>query len=165
MSSLNWLVIFGTGFVPLIVGAIWYGPLFSNAWMKEADMSLEKIQGANMMKIYGLALLFSFMFALGIFPYMIHQMGVFSTLEGLEVDKPGTEAYIYAQDFIAKYGNEFRTFKHGALHGSILGILVILPILGTNALFERKSWKYILINTGYWTVCALIMGGIISAWA
>jgi hypothetical protein len=92
-------------------------------------------------------------------------MGVFSALQNVGVDTPGSEANLFAQNFMSKYGTEFRTFKHGALHGFLTGLFVFLPIMATNALFERKSWKYILLNVGYWTVCAMIMGGIISAWA
>jgi hypothetical protein len=67
-------------------------------------------------------------------------------------------------DFMAKYGNEFRTFKHGAFHGLMYGLFFVLPVIGTNGLFERKSWKYIFINVGYWTVSLMLMGGIICAW-
>ena len=132
MLTFNWLAILGSGLVPMAVGALWYGPLFGKLWMKEADMSLEKIQGANMAAIYG--------------------------------DKPGSEVNTYFMDFMSKYGSEFRTFKHGAFHGLLCGIFLFLPVLGTNALFERRSWKYILLNVGYWTISAMIMGGIISAW-
>lgn len=66
MLTFNWLAILGSGLVPMAVGALWYGPLFGKLWMKEADMSLEKIQGANMAAIYGVALLFSMMFAVGL---------------------------------------------------------------------------------------------------
>ena len=52
--------------------------------------------------------------------------------------------------FMADYGTAHRTFGHGALHGIMSGIFVALPIIGTNALFERKGAKYILINSGYW---------------
>jgi hypothetical protein len=51
------------------------------------------------------------------------------------------------------------------MHGAMTGIFIALPMIGTNALFERKSWKYILINTGYWFVSATLIGGVISAWA
>jgi hypothetical protein len=37
-------------------------------------------------------------------------------------------------------------------------------MIDINAQFEGKSWKYILINAGYFTVCFTIMGGIICAW-
>lgn len=165
MSSLNWLLILATGLVPLAVGALWYGPLFSKAWMVESGMSEEKMQGASMVKIFGFSLIFGIMLAVSLTPLVIHQMGVFSVLQNLGVDKEGSEAFLYAQDFITKYGTEFRTFKHGAFHGIIAGLFIFLPIMGTNALFERKSWKYIFINVGYWALTASIMGGIICAFA
>ena len=31
-------------------------------------------------------------------------------------------------------------------------------------MYERKSLKYIAINSGYWILTWAIMGGIISAW-
>ncbi len=165
MIELNWLVVLSTALVPLAVGALWYGPLFGKAWMVEADMSEEKIMSANMMKIYGLALVFGLMLAVGLTPVVIHQMGVFSTLQNLGLETPGSEVNLYFQDFMTKYGSNFRTFKHGAFHGLLTGIFVFLPVMGTNALFERRSWKYIFMNVGYWVISASIMGGIISAFA
>ena len=135
------------------------------AWMDATDMTMEKMEGANMAKMYSFALLFGVMLAVPLTFIVIHQMGVFSALQNVGVDTPGSEANLFAQNFMSKYGTEFRTFKHGALHGFLTGLFVFLPIMATNALFERKSWKYILLNVGYWTVCAMIMGGIISAWA
>ncbi|HNL85462.1 MAG TPA: DUF1761 domain-containing protein, partial [Chitinophagales bacterium] len=60
-----------------------------------------------------------------------------------------------------RYGNEFRTFHHGALHGALSGLFLIFPVLSINALFERKSWKYIFINSGFWIISFALMGGII----
>ena len=165
MIELNWFVVLSTALVPLAVGALWYGPLFGKAWMVEADMSEDKIMGANMMKIYGLALVFGLMLAVGLTPIVIHQMGVFSTLQNLGVETPGSEANLYLQDFMTKYGTNFRTFKNGAVHRFITGLFILLPVMATNALFERRSWKYIFMNVGYWALSAAIMGGIISAFA
>ena len=67
----------------------------------------------------------------------------------------------YFQDFLAQYGDRFRTFGHGALHGSMVGLLIVLPVMGTNALFEKKSIKYVMINAGYWTITLALMGGIL----
>lgn len=158
------MIILATGIIPLLVGALWYGPyMFNDAWMKEAGMSMDTIQGANMTKIFGFSLLFGIMLALALFPMVIHQQGVASVLMNLVETDPQAKQDL--ADFLAKYGTEFRTFKHGVFHGALTGIFLFLPILGTNALFERKSWKYIFINVGYWTVSAMIMGGIISAFA
>lgn len=66
--------------------------------------------------------------------------------------------------FMADYGTAFRTFKHGALHGFMAGLFLALPVIGTNALYERKSFKYTLVTGGFWIVCFMIMGGIVCAW-
>jgi hypothetical protein len=59
------------------------------------------------------------------------------------------------------FGTDFRTFKHGMLHGAIAGLFFMLPILATNAMFERKGFKYIAVNAGYWILTLMIMGGVI----
>ena len=45
-----------------------------------------------------------------------------------------------------------------------MGFLVAMPVLSTNALFEQKSFKYVMINAGYWIVTMALMGGLINAW-
>ena len=66
--------------------------------------------------------------------------------------------------FLSDYGNVFRTFKHGALHGSMIGLFVALPVIATNCLFEQKSFKYAAITSGYWIIVMTIMGAIICGW-
>lgn len=51
--------------------------------------------------------------------------------------------------FMADYGTAFRTFKHETLHGLLTGLFLALPIIGTNALFEKRSFKYTLITGGF----------------
>lgn len=156
----NFLAILAAAFSTLIVGFIWYNPkVFGTAWMKSAGLTEEELKGANMAKIFGLAILFAIMLAFMLQAIVIHQSGVVSLTNGdIANAKPSYEA------FMADYGMAFRTFKHGALHGFLAGIFLALPIIGTNALFERKGAKYILINTGFWTVCLTIMGSILCGW-
>lgn len=144
----------------LVVGFIWYNPkVFGNAWMKAAGVTDEQIKGGNMVKIFGLALLFAFILSSALPGIVIHQMGALSLVGG--VADGALPSYAA---FLSDYGDAFRTFKHGAFHGVLTGIFIVLPILGTNALFERKSAKYIFINTGYWIVTLAVMGAIISGW-
>jgi Protein of unknown function (DUF1761) len=66
--------------------------------------------------------------------------------------------------FMADYGDAFRTYKHGALHGFMSGVFLALPIIAINGLFERKSWKYMAVQAGYWIVNMTIIGSIICGW-
>ncbi|WP_250433583.1 DUF1761 domain-containing protein [Hanstruepera flava] len=160
MEYLNPLAMLVAAVSALVVGFIWYNPkVFGNAWMQAAGMTDEQIKGGNMAKIFGLALLFAFMLSTALPGIVIHQMGAFSLMGG----DPAAALPSY-EAFVSDYSDAFRTFKHGVLHGVLTGVFIALPILGTNALFERKSAKYIFINSGYWIVTLGIMGGIICAW-
>lgn len=145
----------------LLIGALWYNPKigFGNVWMRESGMTEEKMKGGKMGIIFGFSLLFAALLAMLLMNFTNHQWGAFGMIGAEpELAKPSFEA------FMNDYGTAYRTFKHGALHGSMFGIMGALPIIGTIALFERKSAKYIFVNSGYWIVTLTIMGGIICAW-
>ncbi len=164
--EINWMAIIAATFVPTIVGFVWYNPkVLGTAWMAESGMTEEKAQAANMTKIFVASFILSFLLAFEMQYLTIHQMHLGSIL----IDEPGfgdpnSEVGQLMASFMEKYGDNFRTFKHGAFHGFLTAILLVLPVLGTNALFEGKSWKYIFINVGYWAVTMAIMGGIVCGW-
>jgi len=164
--QMNWIVILLTALVPMVMGFIWYHPkVVGTAWMKAAGMTEEKMKGANMGAIFGLSFLFSVMLAMALLGMVIHQNHMYSILMNEPgISDPNSEIGQYIASFMEKYGNNFRTFKHGAMHGFLGGLFFAFPILATNAMFERKGWKYIWINTGYWTITVTIMGGILCAY-
>jgi hypothetical protein len=163
--EMNFIVLFLAALVPMVIGFIWYGPLFGNAWMAQMGFTKESLEGTNMVKTLIISYILSLLVAFALVQMVIHQMGAFSTLAGDPGFNEQTgEAFAYFQDFATKYGDRFRTFKHGAFHGVLYGVFLIVPILGTIALFEKKSFKYVAINAGYWIVTLAIMGGIICQW-
>lgn len=161
----NWYVPFLAALLPLVLGFIWYNPkVFGNAWMKAADINEEKMKGAKMGLIFSLTYILSVMAAMSLCSMTIHQMHVLSIFRGVTgADDPNSEIGKMLTDFMAKYGNNFRTFKHGAFHGVLGGFFIALPIIGINALFERKGFKYVAINAGFWIVSLALMGGVICA--
>ncbi|ALJ05625.1 hypothetical protein APS56_11025 [Pseudalgibacter alginicilyticus] len=160
MEYFNPVAMFVAAVSAMVVGFIWYNPkTFGNAWMQASGMTDEKIKSGNMAKIFGLSFLFSFLLSIALPGIVIHQMGVMSLVGGdSSVALPSYEA------LLVDYGDAFRTFKHGAFHGVLTGVFIALPIIGINALFERKSAKYIFINAGYWIVTLAVMGAIICGW-
>jgi hypothetical protein len=52
----------------------------------------------------------------------------------------------------------------GATAGFLAGFGWVALAVATIALFERRSWKYVLINGGYMTLSFVVMGLIIGAW-
>jgi hypothetical protein len=124
------------------------------------------MKGANMGLTFGLAFLLSFFLAFAIQFMVIHQFHLGSILMNESgLNDPTSEVGMIMKSFMERYGNNFRTFKHGAFHGIIGALTIALPILGTNALFERKSFKYVAINVGYWIVTMALMGGVICAFS
>lgn len=160
MIQMNFLAILFASLVPLIMGFIWYNPkVFGKAWMKETALSEEKLKNTNMILVFVVSIILSIMIGMFLQIVTIHQYGALGLIGGDEnLAKPSFT------EFMKDYGNSFRSFGHGALHGFMTGIFFVFPLIAINAMFERKSWKYIFINTGYWTITITIMGGIICGW-
>jgi len=162
---MNFIAIGIASLVPMIIGFVWYNPkVLGNAWMKAAEMTDEKIKGTNVGIIFGVSFLLSFILAVMVQVLVIHQVHFGSILmfqpDFKEAGSVSSELY---NKLMELYGSSYRTFKHGAFHGTMAGILLITPVMAVNALFERKGFKYIAINAGYWIISMAIMGGIISA--
>ncbi len=152
--------------IPLVIGFIWYNPkTLGTAWMHTAGLTEEKLQGGNMALIFGLTYVLSFFIAASLFQVVIHQSAFFSILVGEPgLGEEGSELMAYVNDFMAKYGDNYRTFKHGAFHGVFTGLLFATPLIGINAMFERRSFKYVAIHAGYWIITIALMGGVICQW-
>jgi hypothetical protein len=158
--EINWIALLVAAVSTLVVGFIWYHPkVFGTIWKKESGMTDEKMEGANMSLLFGMAVVYAFLISIVLQSLTIHQWGAFSMVGG-----DATKALPSYNAFMADYGTAFRTFKHGALHGFITGLFLALPVIGTNSLFERRSFKYTLITGGFWIVCFTIMGAIICGW-
>ena len=135
MPQPNVLAIIIAALIPMIVGFIYYHKaLLGKPWMDSLGFTEADLKGGNMAIIMGVSLLMSFMMSM----YLL-----------MNVDGPGQEG-------------EFDTFKHGALHGTILAIMVAIPVLVTNGLFERKNFKNLAINALYWVITFALMGGVLD---
>jgi hypothetical protein len=154
-------ILLASTLVPMVIGFLWYNEkTFGTIWMKETGMKKEKAKEANMIKTFGLTTLFSFLISVSLYQIVIHQGALHSLVMGDNSEM--TQQWL--KDAMARYGNNFRTFKHGMVHGFMTGLILILPVVGVSSQFEMKSWKYILITAGYWIVSMMLMGGIICQW-
>ncbi len=162
--NVNFLAVIIASLIPMALGFIWYNPkVFGKVWQQECGLSDEKLKQANMLLIFGLSFVFSLLFSFALQFMVIHQYHVASAFFGLPIADTTTPEGTLYKSVMDLVGTSYRTFKHGALHGTIGGFMIAMPIMATNAMFERKSFKYVVINTGYWIVCMGIMGGILSA--
>jgi hypothetical protein len=135
---INWLAVAVAAITPMIVGFVWYHPkVLGGVWMKANGFTEESLKGKNMGLIFGAAFGLSILLALF-----------------LNVNVTG-----FGQEDL-----RYHTFQHGVAHACMLTVLVVLPLYGTTALFERRSWSWLLVNVGYWFVTLVIALGVLSAW-
>ena len=158
----NLYAIIVAAIVPILIGFVWYNPkTFGNAWMKASGVTEEQLKGGNMAVIFGVTLVLSFLLSFFVQSLVIHQVGAFGMIGG-EPEKLKASSSYFA--FMEEYKDAFRTYKHGAFHGILAGVFLFFPVIAINALFERRSWKYIFINSGYWIVSLAAMGAIVCGW-
>lgn len=136
LSAINWLAVLAATLMPFVIGFVWYGPLFQNAWLRSAGLTKEQTAQGNMVRIFGLSLIGQFVmaFCLAMFFY-------------------GDPA---AADAISA--------GPGALYGFLTGFGWVAMAICVTAQFEQKSWTYVLVNGSYWTVVLTLMGLILGAW-
>lgn len=136
-SQQNWWSALGTIAIVLISGTLYYSPKFMGGpWMKTLDIRPEDFARATNMKAL---IAISILFSLFLHFFLLHR-----------INEPGQEGV-------------FDSFKHGAWHGAFLSILIVLPALMINGIYELKSMKNLAINALYWIILLTILGGMIDA--
>jgi len=164
MGKMNLLYVPLAAIIPLLTGGIWYSkPVFGRIWMRASGMSEENAH-RKMLLVFGLTYLVSLFLAFGLLPVVIHQFGVFGVLANEPgINDPSSEMGRYLGDFMTKYGTNFRTFRHGAFHGSLTGLFIAMPVVATIALYEGKKFRYVAVHAGYWILTLALMGGVLCA--
>jgi hypothetical protein len=132
---MNWLSIIVGAVSTLAVGFIWYHP---------------KVFGTIWMK------------AAGVNPEDGKNANMGLTF-GITFIMAGVVAYNMSR--MVHADEVFSSFVHGMYHGFRPSLFIVVPAVVINALFERRSLSYILVNAGYWIVSFTIMGGIVYALA
>ena len=136
MEHTNWISMIIATLIPTIVGFIYYNPkVAGTAWMHSLGITEEHMKKGNMPVIIGVSLVMSFFLAFFLIDFN---------------NGPGQEG-------------EFDTFGHGAWHGTFVAIIIAMPVLVTNGLFEMKNFKNMAINTAYWIIALALMGGVLDA--
>lgn len=137
MDKINWLSMVLATLTPVFIGFLYYHKaVFGKAWMDSIGMTDEKAKEANMVVIFGVSIVLSFLLSF-----------LLLNFNNSGINQEG----------------DFDTFKHGAWHGIFLAITTATPVMVINGLFEQKTWKNMLINVFYWIITLALMGGILDA--
>ncbi|MCE9643611.1 MAG: DUF1761 domain-containing protein [Candidatus Andersenbacteria bacterium] len=134
-ESVSILAIVGSGIVSMILGYIWYGPLFGKIWSELQGWSADQMkakQSQSMMKSYGMMFVGSLVLAA--------VLGMFARTVGA------------------------LTITDGLMVGFWAWLGFALPLLLSSVLWEGKSWKLYALNAGYNLVQFAIIGAIVTLW-
>ena len=135
MHDVNLFAVLVAGIVPMIVGMLWYGPLFGKRWLALMEMSAEEVQeGFNPLKTYGVSILLAMI-----------------------------TAYILAQLLadIAADGGSAMVGVHVALM-ALIGF--VLPAAHQSVTFERRKAGLAWLNIAYNGVALIGQAVVISVW-
>lgn len=143
--NMNYIAIIVAGLIPAIIGGIYYGPLFGKAWMNSLGKTEEELKPNNMAIAYGGSVLMAMLLSvsLNFVIQLVHK----------DVNEAG-ELFI----------NTHATFGHGALHGALIGVSFLVPVIVSLGIFHKFNWKTNLLNAIFWTLCLAVMGGILDVW-
>jgi hypothetical protein len=133
--QINYPAIVAAAVINMVIGTLWFGPLFGKAWMKMVGFTkedMQKAKGAGMAKTY------------------------IAALAGALV-----MAYVLAH-FVQVGGPA--TASTGAMIGfwAWLGF-VATTVLGP-VLWEKKSVNWYLLTVSYYLVILVVNGALLAAW-
>ena len=140
MVPVNYLAVLGAAVISMVLGFLWYGPLFGKQWMAMMGWTKEKMSSkpeqTEMMKLYGLQALGSLFMAFVL-----------------------AHALTFAKAYLGTEG-----VSAGLQTGFWNWLGFVAPVTLGSVLWEGKSWKLWLFNNGYNLTSLLFMGVTLSLW-
>ena len=144
MVPINYLAILLCGIVSMVLGFVWYGPLFGKKWMHLMGISHDEMERAksdpamkaHMYRSYALMFVGSIVMAFVL-----------------------AHALIFASKYLGVSG-----LTAGLQAGFWNWIGFIAPVTLGSVLWEKKPWMLWVLNNAYYLVLLLAMGIILATW-
>ena len=83
MIQVNYLAVLLAAVCAMVIGSLWYGPLFGNQWMKLVGLSKADINKGEMPKMYGAMMLGAIIEAY-VLSHFIHYAGAYTLINGMK---------------------------------------------------------------------------------
>ena len=132
--AVNLVAVLVAAIASMVIGFLWYGPLFGKQWM--AMMKIKKSDIAKMKKMAGKNYAWTFIISL----VTAYVLAVFIDLAGASTVAAGATIAFWAW----------------------LGF--VATVTAGSVLWEGKPVKYFLINVLHWLVDLAVVGGILAVW-
>lgn len=144
---INWWAVLVSAVASMIIGYIWYGPLFGKLWMKLMGHNPSKVtpeQMKAMQKNMGLTYLAQFVLSVLTFYILAHYTIFAQRISGME----GAGA--------------------GMINALWIWLGFIMPTVAGNAMWSGKSkdmaWKFFFVMAGYNLILYAVTGSILGGW-
>jgi hypothetical protein len=140
MVPINYLAVIVAAILTMILGYIWFGPLFGKQWMRLMGYTKETMEAGNkqMGKMYSMMFVGALLMAFVLAHWLV---------------------------FASAYTN-----SAGVDAGVMAGVWTWLGFAGPitvnySLTSDKKSWKLWAITTGYYFVSLVMMGVLLAVWA
>lgn len=143
MHDVNLFAVLVAGIVPMVIGALWYGPIFGQRWMALMEKTEEELrEGFNPLKTYGV----SFVLAL-VTAFVIAQLVAEVSPESVSsVGGGGGSAMV-------------------GVHVALMALIAfVLPVTHQSVTFEGRKAGLAWLNIGYNGVALVAQAVVIAVW-
>ena len=120
----------------MILGSLWYGPLFGKLWIKLSGVNPDKAAKDKMGQLYAIAAVGSFVQA-----YIL------------------SHSLSFAQKYMGTSG-----LSSGLSTGFWMWLGFVATVTLGNVLWYGQSWKLWLLTNAYYLISLLVMGAILALW-
>ncbi|MEK7588577.1 MAG: DUF1761 domain-containing protein [Patescibacteria group bacterium] len=140
MVDVNYVAIVVCAVLSMVIGSVWYGPMFGKKWMEitgadKYDLAKRKEMQKKAMPLYGIQFVLSLI-----------------------------QAYIFAQYIVIGSLIDIS----GVLNGFLVWLAFIMPTVAGSSMWNNNSnkikWAQFGIQAGYQLVLLLVFGAILFAW-
>lgn len=139
VPPVNYLAVFAAAIASMILGWLWYGPLFGKTWMALSGLTEEKMAVAKS-KGMGKMYLLTFIGSLVMSFVLAH-------------------ALIFASAYLKASG-----ISAGLTAGFWNWLGFIAPVTLGIVIWDGKPWKLWFLNNSYQLITLLVMGVILALW-
>lgn len=139
--QINYLAVLACGVATIVIGFIWYGPLFGKLWMRLTGIDKatpeEMEKGKKTMPMMAAIQFVVALVMACVLQYVITYAGAYKGMSGLSL---------------------------GLQTGFWMWLGFVAPVTIGMVLWEGKPWKLWLILAGNWITNLLVMGAILTLW-
>ena len=138
MVEINYWAVLVSAVAAVVVGALWYGPVFGKFWMSLVGLTTESMKSMKMSPFAAMA--GGFLGALFTAFVLAHHL-------------------VFANAFLGTTGAE-----SGLMSAFWVWLGFYVPVTAGSLLWEGKSWKLFALNAAYYLVTLAISGVILALW-